>query len=439
MVKKLTKLKLLVIIVLGLSLVAGGGFAAGYWWLQQSGQLPSLLSSPTANQETEFVREVFTLIQNDYWDKIEEPKLVELYMLAIGQVYGPQSELKTKDLQSLLENYDQLIKQHPDQNHAELAASVNDLVLRNLQPANRSMIYTEKNAEDLEKQVANIDSDTDLFATLDVAPDASASAVEQAYESKVAEIESTATDSATKTEMLAEAERAYETIGNEENRERYSETKVEPTIYGKNLGNNISYVKVKQFSPTTIEDLDQILQKLGANPDSNSLILDLRANIGGAIDGLPYLLGPFIGPNQYAYQFFSKGETHDFKTKSTKLPSLEQFKKVVVLIDGETQSSAEVMAATFKKYRVGVLVGASTKGWGTVERVFPLEHQPAESVKYSVFLVHNLTLDEAGEPIEGKGVTPDIELSNANWQEQLLGYFSDQDLIKAAVSVVEKK
>ena len=253
----------------------------------------------------------------------------------------------------------------------------------------------------------------------------------------MAEIESTATDSATKTEMLAEAERAYETIGNEENRERYSETKVEPTIYGKNLGNNISYVKIKQFSPTTIEDLDQILQKLSANPDSNSLILDLRANIGGAIDGLPYLLGPFIGPNQYAYQFFSKGETHDFKTKSTKLPSLEQFKKVVVLIDGETQSSAEVMAATFKKYRVGVLVGASTKGWGTVERVFPLEHQPAEGVKYSAFLVHNLTLDEAGEPIEGKGVTPDIELSNANWQDQLLGYFSDQDLIKAVASVLE--
>ncbi len=423
--------------MLGLSLVAGGGFAAGYWWLKQSGQLPSLTSSQSANQETEFVREVFALIQDQYWENIEEVKLVELYMLAIGQVYGPQSELKTKDLQNLLESYDQLIEQHPDQNHAELAASVNDLVLRNLQPANRSMIYTEQNAQDLEKQVANIDSDTDLFATLDVAPNASAAAVKQAFESKVAEIESTATDSATKTEMLTVAERAYETIGNKENRERYSETKVEPTIYGKNLGNNISYVKIKQFSPTTIEDLDQILQKLGANLDNNSLILDLRANIGGAIDGLPYLLGPFIGPNQYAYQFFSKGETHDFKTKSAKLPSMEQFKKVVVLIDGETQSSAEVMAATFKKYRVGVLLGTPSKGWGTVERVFPLEHQPAESVKYSVFLVHNLTLDENGEPIEGRGVTPDIELSNTNWQEQLLGYFSDQDLVKSVDQIIE--
>ena len=415
------KLILLAVVLIGGAIVGTIGYAAGH---QQ------LAHPQTTNQETEFVKEVFTLIQNQYWESIEESKLVELYMLAISQVYGPQSELKTKNLQGLLDKYDQLIKQHPDQNHAELATSVSDLVLRNLQPANRNMIYTEQNALDLGKQVANIDSKTDLFTTLDVVPNASATAVEQAYRSKIKAIESTATDSATKTEMLAEAERAYETIGNEENRQRYSETKIESTIYGKTVGGNVSYVKIKQFSPTTIEDLDQILQKMCANLDSNSLILDLRANIGGAIDSLPYLLGPFIGPNQYAYQFFSKGQTHDFKTRSTKLTSIEQFKKVVILIDGETQSSAEVMAATFKKYHVGVLLGTSTKGWGTVERVFPIEHQPTKSAKYSVFLVHNLTLDESGEPIEGRGVKPDIELNQPHWQDQLFEYFSDEKLVE---------
>ena len=210
-------------------------------------------------------------------------------------------------------------------------------------------------------------------------------------------------------------------------------------MYGDSLSDSIYYVKIGKFSPTTVEDLVNILASMPKNNQGQALVLDLRNNVGGAIDGLPYFLGPFIGKGQYAYQFFSQGETEDFKTVTDRVEQINSFKQIVVLIDGGAQSSAEVMAAVLKKYHVGVLVGFTTKGWGTVERVFPLENQLSEDMTHSIFLVHSLTLNEVGEPIEGEGVTPDIDVTVKGWQQELLGYFNNQELVSEVEILLSQK
>jgi len=117
------------------------------------------------------------------------------------------------------------------------------------------------------------------------------------------------------------------------------------------------------------------------------------------------------------------------------LASLTRYKKVIILIDNQTQSSAEVMAAALKKYNAGVLFGTATRGWGTVERAFPIENQIDENESYSVFLVHSLTLRDDGQPIEGKGVDPTININDSNWSDQLLAYYNFPNLIKAIKSL----
>jgi C-terminal processing protease CtpA/Prc len=119
------------------------------------------------------------------------------------------------------------------------------------------------------------------------------------------------------------------------------------------------------------------------------------------------------------------------------LNSLVRYKKVVILINGGSQSTAEVMAATLKKYNVGVLVGTHTKGWGTVEKVFPLDNQIAGDEKFSLFLVHHITLRDDGQPIEGRGVDPMIDITSKDWQKELLQRFGDQNLV-TAVENLEK-
>jgi len=84
----------------------------------------------------------------------------------------------------------------------------------------------------------------------------------------------------------------------------------------------------------------------------------------------------------------------------------------VVLVNENTQSSAEVIASVLKKYNVGVLTGKSTRGWGIVEKVFEIENQLGTEEKYSMFLVHTLTTREDNLPIEGRGVEPVINMED---------------------------
>jgi len=179
------------------------------------------------------------------------------------------------------------------------------------------------------------------------------------------------------------------------------------------------------------------MQKYNTGSELDTLIIDLRGNIGGAIDGLPHFLGPFIGQNQYAYQFFKRGDKQDFVTQSGWLPSLVRYKKVVILIDDQVQSSGEVFASVLKKYNVGVLVGVPTKGWGTVEAVFKIKNQvDPENETYSALMVHSLTLREDSLPIEGRGVEPLVNINNPNWQQELYSYFSNQELVNAVANLV---
>lgn len=98
-----------------------------------------------------------------------------------------------------------------------------------------------------------------------------------------------------------------------------------------------------------------------------------------------------------------------------------------------------MMAASLKKYRAGVLVGTPTKGWGTVERVFPLDNRISNTEKYSLFLVHSITLRDDNLPIEGRGVEPDVDTKDGDWPQKLLQYFNNQDLVNAVKKMINHK
>jgi len=154
---------------------------------------------------------------------------------------------------------------------------------------------------------------------------------------------------------------------------------------------------------------------------------------------LPYFLGPFIGPNSYGYEFFHQGEYTPYKTTTGWLPSLVKFNKVVILIDGESQSSAEVMAAAFKKYNVGVVVGTHTKGWGTIEQLMPIKTIIDPKETYSILMVHSLTIRDDGQPIESRGVDPTINIGDKDWTKQLLNRINYPTLVDVVRSLINKK
>ena len=376
-----------------------------------------------------FLLEVYDTIKNNYWDKIPDEQLVNLYVLGAEKLTGKKQEIATKNLKNLQRVLLKNLKEINDEGKKnEFTAQLADIVLANLQPFGRSRLYSQKQEVDLKNLVEN-KTEKDYYKTLDVTKDVSPDQLKKAFEEKTKELKKENTEEAK--QKLAEVNKAYQTLSDEVNKKNYDEQKIEPTIEGKLLTPDIFYLRLGKFSPTTIEELVSATQKVDKDPGPTTLILDLRDNIGGAIDGLPYFLGPFIGNDQYAYQFYHQGNKEDFKTKIGWLPSLVRYKKVVVLINENTQSSAEVMASVLKKYNVGILVGTKTKGWGTVERVFEIKNQFNPAEKYSVFLVHRLTLREDGKPIEGLGVEPVINITDPNWEKQLYTYFHYPELTAA--------
>jgi len=412
----------IIIFIIALSL----GATTTYFWTKN--KAPQ--SQAEKNVYIEFLSEVYDKIQKNYWDNLTEEQLDTIFKLGIEKLIGKPTDFKTKTKDDFEKMLVETIKIVKEDKKKEFTTQLANLILTNLKPAGRSALYSMQDKEKLGNRVENINPETDLYGTLGIEKNASPEKLEEAYQNKIAELDSQA--------ELEQVKYAYEVLSDSAQKQKYDKTGVEPTVFANLTRPDILHLYIKKISPTTLDELKQKTEKFDNTAGLNAMILDLRANVGGSIDVLPYLLGPFIGNDQYAYDFFHQGEKTPFKTKLGWLPSLVRYKKLVILIDGQTQSSAEIMASTLKKYNVGVLVGTKTKGWGTIESVINIDQQIDGEEKYAIFLVHSLTLDEGGQPIEGQGVSPTIQINDSDWKNQLFAYFHYEELTKAVEEIWNK-
>lgn len=384
----------------------------------------------------EFLAEIYDKIKENYWDKINDEKLANIYRLAAERATSSPQQINPADRNGLKSMWKTLSATASSELKKEYAVNIANLVLGNLEPFGRSGLYTQKDEQNLKNEVQNINPQKDLYKDLGVPKEASSDAINKAYENQVSELSKESSPAAK--EKLKVVSYAHQVLTNQVSKQIYDKTGGEPTVFTGTLNPYVAYLKIKQMSPATLQEFVDQAEGIKDTGTLDSLILDLRGNIGGSIDILPYFLGPFIGPGRYAYDFFHQGNLEPYKTVTNWLPSLVKYKKVVILIDGGTQSTAEVMAATLKKYNVGILVGTKTRGWGTVEKVFSLDNQIGGGEKYSVFLVHSLTVRDDGNAIEGAGVEPVVNITSPNWEKELNKYFNFPTLINAVSEVLKK-
>ena len=386
------------------------------------------------NTSKAFLGESYDKIKNNFWDNISDAQLIELFKLAAEKNGSRPLPFKIESREKLISEILSVQNDMSDEQKKKFIPATLGTVLASLNPAGRSGLYTTKQEEQLKNTVENVNPEKDLYKDLGVSKGVSSDEVEKAYQTLSEELKKEASPQAQ--EKLKAITYAKDVLTEEDKKARYDQKGVEPTIFSKIAVPSILYVQFKKFSPTSYDEFQKVFESYKDDLSLTGLIFDLRGNIGGAIDATPIFLGHFIGKNAYAFDFYRKGEYLPFKTPTDKLPSVTRFKQVVILVDGNTQSSAELMAVSFKKYHVGVVLGVPTKGWGTVERVFPLENQIDSSEKYSIFLVHSITLRDDNQPIEGRGVDPDINIKNPDWAQQLFSYFRNNQLIDAVKNTI---
>lgn len=409
------------------------GFALGFLSFRKSASpaRPAPPASETADPYLSFLAETYSLIQKNFWKSLTDADLSSLYHLAATNLTHKEVPVTPANFEGLKNLWLALTKDFTPEQKKELAVKLVGTVIGSLPPSGRSNLYTQKDEVSLANRVQNINPQRNLYDDLGVGRGATETEVKKAYDQEVARLTPLKESSPAAKKKLEEIAYAYGVLKNQKTKVVYDQKGAEPTVFAKLLGPAVSYLKIQQISPETFTEFQNEIGSLSPKSGPEALVLDLRGNVGGSIDILPYFLGPFLGVGHYGYEFFHQGETTPYKTQTEALASLSRFKKVVILVDAATQSSAEVIAASLKRYKFGVLFGQKTHGWGTIEKVFPLTTQIDPHEHYSLFLVHSLTLRDDGQPIEGAGVEPAVNIENKDWPQELLGYFNFPPLVAA--------
>ncbi|MCR4280592.1 MAG: S41 family peptidase [Candidatus Komeilibacteria bacterium] len=346
----------------------------------------------TTEKHVAFLLEIFDKIKKHYWKTTPDAEIVELYKLGAEKLEKKPPVTIGDNRTGLKSMLSQIVSSiESEEEKKQFAVDLATIVLYNLQPAGRSGLYTEAKEQALWDNVKNIDRETDLYEEIGVDKEDSVEKIAIAAEDKAQELSQTLNDPSLSAEekqaaadRLAKVKRAQETLTQPHSRENYDTYGTEATVYGEIIEKDTLLLSIKKFSPITFTEFQQVANYFDQFTDLNTLILDLRGNIGGAVDIMPYFLGPFIGQGHYAYEIFHQDDYTPYKTLVGWLPSLVRYKKVIILQDDKAQSSAEVMAAVLKKFNVGILVGTNSRGWGTIEAVFDLENQISEDETYKI-------------------------------------------------------
>ena len=171
--------------------------------------------------------------------------------------------------------------------------------------------------------------------------------------------------------------------------------------YTDRMIDDVLYIRLAAFNKYTGENIRRTLRE---NPDFSGVILDLRGNPGGLLSEAVEISGLFMDEGSVIAS--TRGRNDDSnKYYMAKGGDVLNDKPLVALVDGQTASSAEVMAAALQEQGRAKLVGTGTFGKGTVQKLIPLENDSAMALTDAYFYT------PSEHKIDQTGIQPDVCLS----------------------------
>jgi carboxyl-terminal processing protease len=170
-----------------------------------------------------------------------------------------------------------------------------------------------------------------------------------------------------------------------------------PDVTARVLADAIGYVRLRSFGAQSASQLDRALATLRAS-GARAYVLDLRANGGGYRDDAIAVASHFVHGTIVTIQDRT-GPPAAFAAKQT-TPLVGA--PLAVLVDGDTASAAEIVAAAVQDAHAGTIIGTKTFGKGLVQETFPLPDGGAIKLTTARYRT------PAGRDIDGVGIAPDI-------------------------------
>ena len=163
------------------------------------------------------------------------------------------------------------------------------------------------------------------------------------------------------------------------------------------LPDRVAYLSLSQFGEATRDFVNAQRDIREQRP--RGLILDLRGNPGGYLDVAVDVASQFLEDGVVLYQQESDGSRHAYPVKRG---GLMKDTPLVVLVNKASASASEIVAGALQDHKRAVLIGETTTGKGSVQKVHTLSDNSSLRVTYAHWLTPN------GREIDKKGLEPDI-------------------------------
>lgn len=202
-----------------------------------------------------------------------------------------------------------------------------------------------------------------------------------------------------------------------------------PAITYQITENNIGYIYISTFSNTLVEQVRNAITEL-EKQNMKSLIIDVRNNAGGYLIAASDVASLFLEKGKIIYSLQTSDKQEIYKDKTDEKRNYE----IVVIINKNSASASEILAAALKESYGATLIGNTSYGKGRVQQTKTLNN--GKMVKYTTAK----WLTPSNNCIDGIGLTPDYEIDlKINYDENGKAISYDDTQLEKAIDILSKK
>lgn len=169
------------------------------------------------------------------------------------------------------------------------------------------------------------------------------------------------------------------------------------------------YVRITNFQSRTASDLLKSISDLQEKHELEGLVLDLRNNPGGVLNGAVGVSDAFLDDGLIVY---TEGRIDDSSMKYTATPGdALNGAPLVILVNSGSASASEIVAGAMQDHKRAIIMGFKTFGKGSVQTIQELRNGSAVKLTTARYFTPN------GRSIQAEGIEPDITLRNIEVKE----------------------
>ena len=169
-------------------------------------------------------------------------------------------------------------------------------------------------------------------------------------------------------------------------------------------GHRLGEVALETFSAGAHGEVRQAVDRL-LRQGARGLVLDLRHNGGGLVEEARLVASIFLADGVIVT---TRGRTQPTEVLTAAGNAIPASVPMVVLVDGQTASAAEIVTGALQDHHRAVVVGTHTYGKGVFQEVEPLSNGGALDLTVGQYFTPNGHNLGAGGIRLGAGITPDV-------------------------------